>query len=247
MSNWTVDPTASRTVEGMICSLAGVCDGARQHDHQGFSGADSDFGHSLAQRAQQGRAFTLKQAQGALKLVNKYRRQLGGAAVVQAFLTRPVFRMEPLDASAPRAQDTPSKSCNNRHLTSRDQTAVFSFRYEPRLVEAVKSIRGEHKGARYRSNWDPASKTWTVPVNSTSIMQIMSVALEWEFEIEERFCAYHQQVKARLEQLAPAAEESRVASSLGYSTGIRVQDGQLIVVCEDASLLAQFDQRLSRV
>lgn len=247
MSNWTVDPTADRTVEGMICSLAGVCDGARQHDHQGFSGADTEFGHSLAQRAQQGRAFTLKQAQGALKLVNKYRRQLGGASVVQAFLTRPVFRREPLDPSAPKAQDQVSKPSNNRRLTSRDQTAVFSFRYEPQLVEAVKAICGEHKGARYRSNWDPATKTWAVPVNSTSIMQIMSVALEWEFEIEERFLVYHEQIKRRLEQIAPAAEESRVASSLGYSKGIRVQDGQLIVVCEDASTLAQFDQRLSRV
>ena len=245
MSNWTVDPTADSTVESMICSLAGVCDGAREHDHKGFSGADTEFGHSLAQRAQQGRAFTVKQAQAALKLVNKYRRQLGGAPVVQAFLTRPVFRIEPLDPSAPNTQDTPNKSCNNRRLASREQTAVFSFRYEPQLVEAVKSIRGEHKGARYRSNWDPAGKTWTVNVNPSSIVQIMSVAQEWDFEIEERFNVYFEQVKNRLAEMAPAAEESRVAGTLGYITGISVQDGQLVVVSEDAALLAQFNQRLS--
>ena len=247
MNNWTVDPTADRTVEGMICKLAGMCDGATQTDGQGFNKIDSQFGKSLAEQAATGQPWSAKQAQAALKLIRRYSRQLGGAPVVQAFLTRPVFRREPLDPSAPKAEDQVSKPSNNRRLTSRDQTAVFSFRYEPQLVEAVKTIRGEHKGAGYRISWDPATKTWAVPVNSTSIMQIMSVALVWEFEIEERFLVYHEQIKRRLEQIAPAAEESRVASSLGYSTGIRVQDGQLIVVCEDASTLAQFNQALSRV
>lgn len=79
------------TAEDMICSLAGMCDGANQIDGQGFSKFDSNLGKSLAQMALTGRPWTPKQAKVALTLINRYRRQLGGQVLVndlQALATK---------------------------------------------------------------------------------------------------------------------------------------------------------------
>jgi len=60
--------------------LASYCDGARELDGMGFSKVDTFFGHSLA-----GATFlSPKQALGAMKLVNKYRRQLDPDLVATA-------------------------------------------------------------------------------------------------------------------------------------------------------------------
>jgi SWI/SNF-related matrix-associated actin-dependent regulator 1 of chromatin subfamily A len=56
--------------------LAGVCDGAHREDGQGFSKIDVQIGHSLATAPK----LTARQAALGLRLVRKYRRQLGGLA-----------------------------------------------------------------------------------------------------------------------------------------------------------------------
>jgi len=61
--------------------LASACNGARTWDGAGFSKFDARFGHDLARRP----SLTDGQARAALKLVNKYRKQLGEELVAQAF------------------------------------------------------------------------------------------------------------------------------------------------------------------
>lgn len=238
VNNWKVDPAAPQTVEGMICSLAGVCDGAHKHDQQGFSGADSMFGHSLAQRAQQGRPFTLKQAQAALKMINKYRRQLGGANVVAAFLKQPVFRMPPLDPQA-LADNVAVHNDNKRMLTSRDTTAVFKFPYDAELVTAVKAIRGQHRDQRFFASWDAANKVWHVPVNETSIGMIMSVAEQWCFAVEDRFLEYRRKVEAK-------TANSRMMLAMNGGQNIVVDDGMIQVAISDPAILKEFEHALGQ-
>ena len=237
MNNWKVDAAAAQTVEGMICTLAGVCDGALQHDHQGFSGADTAFGHSLAQRAQQGRAFTVKQAQAALKMINKYRRQLGGAATVRAFLDQPVFRTTPLDPQAIAPQE--SHAANDRVLSSDDRVAVFRFRYDAALVAAVKAIRGQHRDQRFHASWDPAAKNWRVPVNETSIFMILDVAEQWHFQVEERFLEYRRKVQAKT---AP----SRMMLGMNGGQNIVVDDGMIQIAIDDPAILREFEHALGQ-
>ena len=238
MQNWRVDPAAPHTVEGMIMMLAGVCDGARQHDGQGFSGADTEFGHSLAQRAQQGRPYTLKQAQGALKLVNKYRRQLGGPVVVQSFLGNPVFRMQPLDPAAPvPCVSAPSKT-PDRELVSKDTLAVFKFRYDPELVAAMKTIRGSHGDKRFYASWDPQNKVWTVPVNTTSIWLIMDVAERFRFSVEERFNEYVRKIQTK-------TSDSRMMLALNGGQNIVVDDGMITIAIADPAILKEFQDALA--
>lgn len=66
-------------IHGALQRLAGMCDGASTMDGHGFSKIDVRIGHSLAES----RRLSLKQAALGLRLVRKYRRQLGELAVLQ--------------------------------------------------------------------------------------------------------------------------------------------------------------------
>jgi hypothetical protein len=237
MQNWRSEQNVI-TAERMIMQLAGVCNGASTWDGAGFSKMDVSFGHSLAQRASQGRAWSVKQASAALKLITKYARQLGGKDQVRDWMQAPNFAMLPQDAAV-KAVD--------RKLVSQDHLAVFKFAYAPELVTAVKAIRGEHKGKYFGARWEPQSKTWQVPVNETSIQHIMQVARDWEFEIEERFESYYSRVQTKWEGVREAAEESRVVTSLGYDAGVQVDEGKIVVTHADAQVLAEFKAALDQL
>lgn len=68
----TVPQTLSEAIHEALKILAGVCDGAVEHDGVGFNGADTHFGRSLAAR----RSLTARQALAGQKLLKKYKRQL---------------------------------------------------------------------------------------------------------------------------------------------------------------------------
>lgn len=63
-------------IEAAILALAGVCDGAHSHDNAGYNGTDTRYGKSLAAQIEAGWSLTYKQAQGAIKMLPKYKKQL---------------------------------------------------------------------------------------------------------------------------------------------------------------------------
>lgn len=239
MSNWIVDSASTNTAEDFIMSLAGVCDGANQHDNAGFSGADVEFGHSLAARATQGRAFTVKQAHAVLKMVAKYRRQLGGKDYINDWMKQPVFKRQPIDPNDPIVVPTFSKPAviANRHLTSSGTSAVFSFGYDTALIAAIKAIRGEHRGRKFWAAWDGNNKKWTVPVNETSITLIMQVAEKFKFDIEQRFTDY-------LTQVIEKTEESRMMLTLNDGQNIIVAEDSILISVDDSAILKEFEDAL---
>jgi hypothetical protein len=240
VDNWIVDPNG-QTAERMIMQLAGVCNGASTWDGAGFSKIDTNFGHSLAERAKGGRAWTEKQAQAALKLINKYRKQLGGDVAINTWLCQPTFAQQPLGTPAPLA----GKAAHaDRKLVSEDQVAVFTFSFDRELVNAIKGIRGEHKGKKFWATWDAARKCWTLPVNESSIVLIMNLALSWDFDIEERFVVFHGRVLDKLTGVTEAAESSRVAEIMGQIPGVDIQAGQLVIAHSDPNVLADFEAAL---
>lgn len=230
MQNWR-SVTDVVTAEHMIQQLAGMCNGAATWDSAGFSKTDVQFGHSLAQQAAQGRAWSMKQASAALKMITKYSRQLGGKEAVRDWMQAPNF------AIMPRA---PGGARDHRMLKSDLQQAVFEFKFQAELVAQIKQIRGNHKGEKYWASWHADTRTWRVPVNAHSIMQIMQVARDWEFEIEERFEIYYSKVMERLSEVKEAAEESRVAHALGMTQEVSVSDHHVQIVHADPHVLEQF-------
>lgn len=74
-----------RRIERALCYLSDRCDGARTEDGAGFNGADTRFGKWLAGRIQQRKAILKTHAQTALKMLQKYSKQLerGGLTLPQ--------------------------------------------------------------------------------------------------------------------------------------------------------------------
>lgn len=238
MQNWRVDATRGDTAESLICQLAGVCNGAATWDGAGFSKFDTHFGHSLAQRAQSGRVWTVKQAEAALKLLRKYQRQLGGAAFMDAWLANPVFATQPWDPVAPVAATETALPVNDRKLTSRDDNAVFKFKYDAGLVAAIKALRGEHRGRKFWAAWDAANREWTAPVNETSIAGIMALAEKFQFEVEQRFADYVAKVQAKT---APDA----MMLSLNGGQHVGLMGDSIVINIDDAGILAEFERELA--
>jgi len=235
MQNWRVDSAASITAETMICQLAGMCNGAATWDGAGFSKFDVSFGHSLAEHVQAGRPWTAKQAQAALKMLRKYQRQLGGAVAVDQFMQNPTFRTQPIDPTA--AGENAAAPTNDRVLSSRDKAAVFSFRYDPAVVTAIKNIRGEHRGKKYWASWDANARVWTVPVNETSIFQIMDVAEQFCFASEQRFNEYVARVREK-------TSENRVMVGLNGGRNVMLVDGSIVVAVPNLEIMDEFRREL---
>jgi len=234
MENWHVDPFATTTAEALICSLAGVCNGASTWDGSGFSKLDASFGHSLADKAANSRPWTTKQALAALKLVRKYRKQLGGDDFINKWLETPVFKMTPADQAFTKATDHP----NSRKLYSQDQNAIFTFVYDADLVSAIKTtLKGEHKSKRFWASWDPIAKSWSVPVNETSIWNIMELAERFDFEIEPRFVDYFDKVKEK-------TAESRTMLAVNDGRHIVLVDDTIMISVNNAAILEEFENEL---
>lgn len=224
------------TAEEMICSLAGMCNRASTTDGAGFSKMDADFGHSLAQWANQGRTWTNKQACAALKMLRKYQRQLGGKEFMDGWLKNPIFRCQPINTDVPSNNETMSHP--DRVLSSNGSNAVFSFRYDAALVSDIKNIRGMHRDRKFWANWEPVSKTWLVPVNETSIWSIMDVAEKHGFTIEERFLSY-------LDQVREKTEESRTMLALNDGRNVVMVGNTIVISIADAAILEEFERELA--
>ena len=211
-----------------------MCDGAFSVDGMGFNKIDTPFGHSLAERANRGQPWTRKQAAAAIKLIRKYQQQLGGKDFVDNWIKNPVFKQEPIDPSLPISDNT---QFTDRNLVSNDLNAVFKFNYNMDIVAAIKTIRGVHKERKYWAAWDPTLKIWTVPVNETSITDIMDLAKKFKFNIEQRFTDY-------LAKIHEKTNESHTMLALNGGRNITVAGDMIIISVNNAGILAEFEQQL---
>jgi hypothetical protein len=235
MQNWRSSADVA-TAESLIMQLAGVCNGAASHDSLGFSKMDTSFGHSLAERARSGRAWTVKQAAAALKLITKYSKQLGGKDQIASWMQAPNF------ANLPAA---PVEKKPARLLSSEDQSAVFQFEYNQDIIRELKTLRGDWRGQMWRAMWNHDQKQWMVPVNQASIFGIMKIARDWEFEIEPRFESYYSQICAKMESMKTAARESEIAVVLGAVREVVVEEHTISVCHENPAVLAEFQSALA--
>mgnify|MGYP003344715549 CR=1 FL=1 len=156
---------------------------------------------------------------------------------MDVWLQDPTFAQAPLE---PQAQGTKPL----RKLTSQDKTAVFEFAYDGTLVQAIKAIRGSHRGEQFRSTYNAQARTWSVPVNETSIAQIMQVATAHDFDIEQRFTDYQAKVQVRKQAVEEALQEDRVMLALNDGVNVAVAHDAIVIAVENPEIMAEFQQAL---
>ena len=237
--NYVVDATSSNTVERMLMALAGVCNWAATLDGQGFSAFDAQFGHSLADRAAQGHAYSIKQAKAALVLVRKYQRQLGGKEFMDKFLENPVFAVAPIDPNAPNTSNTevvPAKT--DRQISSRTQNGVvvatIEFKFNRDLVDGVKStFRSEYNGRKFWASWN--GKCWTVPLNPISIKLLQKFAATHQFNVTD---AFNNDIKTMISLV----QEDHMMLTLNDRLNIKLAQDDLVIAIDDPVMMQQFNE-----
>jgi len=142
---------ANEQITSALQYLAGVCNFAQTKDNVGFNGADTVFGHDLADKSL---AYPLspKQLEAAFKMLGKYRAQLHNAG----FELPESFQAELLPAvEKPAKVERPAVTVSSVKLTLEKGRVSIRFPYDPNLVAKVKSL-SERK-------WNPDDKIWTAP------------------------------------------------------------------------------------
>jgi hypothetical protein len=169
-------------------------------------------------------------------MLRKYQGQVGGKDFMDTWLANPVFRYNPVGLTK-NAEAIPIE--NDRKLTSNGSVAVFTFKYESELVNSIKtSLKGEHRGKNFWASWDPSNKSWTVPVNETSIWSIMDLAERFGFDVEQRFYDY-------LNKIQEKTEESSVMLSLNGGRNIVLSGDTITISVKDVAILEEFEHELA--
>lgn len=141
-------------IEHAVLTLAKRCDGALEQDGQGFNKWDSDWGHATADEISRGGHVDPVRA---LKVVSKYRKQLGGAGIALPDLTAVIAEV---DANRPAlvAQSIVDPR-TGLHVTLTDAKELAIHGSYPDHVDVVRSLP--------KRRWAPEleGKPWIVPAS----------------------------------------------------------------------------------
>jgi hypothetical protein len=193
------DEPANTSLEQAILFLAGRCDGASSDDGIGFSGADTGFGHWLADRISDGKPLIRKWAASAHRMLQKYRRTqlepngygLPDWSEIEAHYPEEI-----------KPVATPEAETSGYRLELHGGLIVAHSPYDPtrRLNEIYKSVPGWE--------FDGATKAWTFPVKQAAqLLEALGERLE-QYEIDPAIQAAIDAAEAdRYQQAMQAAEE----------------------------------------
>ncbi len=149
-------------VQQAVRYLAGVCDGARARDGQGFNGVDSGFGKSLAQQEN----WTEKQAKAAVKMLKTYKGQLGRAG----FDVEKLFNNDPIEI--------PKKKEKRTAIIEKGKIKI-QFPFDREVLDKIRDIPGR------RFHGDSFPKYWTAPISYDAV----KILVENKFEIDPELIA----------------------------------------------------------
>lgn len=159
------DPTTGR-LYGLFDSTPPIVSLAR-YDVQILS--------SMSQATQSGKALTDKQAELAIKLVLKYRKQLEKLNIDVGPVETPIFRL------GIRQID------RRRLLCIEDNSLVLKFPYETTLINDLRDLAKISQG---RWRFDPDSRSWSLAITETNVVAANGFAQNHQFEIAPEFARY---------------------------------------------------------
>lgn len=157
-------PAVRAPLEQALLYLAGRCDGAQSRDDAGFNGADTAYGHWLADMIDADRPLLRKHAESAYKMLRKYQRQLSEAGIV-------VLPWEQLEGryaetAAPAAPGPAVDAPPERRIDLRDQDLIVYSPYDPEAVAKTKAIRPAGQFNKYKTG----DKGWYFPLTAAEAL-----------------------------------------------------------------------------
>ena len=134
---------------------------------------------SMSAATQSGRALTDRQAELAVKIILKYRKQLEKLEIDVAAVENPQFRL------GIRTID------RRKLLYIQDGHIVLQFPYDTKLIDDLRDLAKLSQGA-----WRFASgpKAWRLAITETNVIAANGFAENHEFEVSEEFKTYVQEV-----------------------------------------------------
>jgi len=136
---------------------------------------------SMSQATQCGRALTDKQADLAVKIVLKYRKQLERQDIDVSPVESPTFRL------GIRQID------RRRLLYIEDSNIVLKFPYDTTLINDLRDLAKISQG---RWRFDADNRSWTLALTETNVVAANGFAQNHQFEIAPEFARYIQAVEA---------------------------------------------------
>lgn len=213
--------TAEQAIIRAVQALAGVCNGARSWDGAGFNKADTDFGHTLAERLQH-RQLTPRELAAAYRLCRRYEQtQLWGAGIVlpdNVMLERLTAEREQIRAAPSRhataltssTTSNPTSSSASRCARVDPETSglislehgklVVRFPYNAALADRMRQVRHMHKG-----EWKPELNKAHVFPNRPEALKTLRNAFP-QFTLTPEVVALIAPEQTSLFELMPAPE-----------------------------------------
>jgi hypothetical protein len=136
---------------------------------------------SMSQATQTGRALTDRQAELAVKLVLKYRKQLEKLDIDVSPVQSPTFRL------GVRQID------RRRLLYVEKDSIVLKFPYETSLINDIRDLSKISQGSW---RFDANNKLWQLAITETNVIAAYGFAQNNQFEISEEFSQYVKAVEA---------------------------------------------------
>lgn len=136
---------------------------------------------SMSQTTQSGRSLTDRQAELAVKLVLKYRRQLEKLDIDVSPVEHPVYRLG-------------IRQIDRRRLLDIDNdSVVLKFPYETTLINDLRDLSKISQG---RWRFDAANRAWSLAITETNVVAANGFAQNHQFEIAPEFAKYIEAVEA---------------------------------------------------
>jgi len=149
---------------------------------------------SMSQAVQTGKALTDKQADLAVKIILKYRKQLAARDIDVSPAENPSFRI-------------PIRTIDRRKILKLDNDhVVLQFPFDTKLIDDNRELSKISQGSW---KFDGDSKVWRLAVTETNVIAAGGFARNNQFEIDEKF--------TELEQLVLKCESDRYAIKLEYA------------------------------
>lgn len=139
---------------------------------------------SMSSATQTGRALTDRQADLAVKLILKYRKQLEKLCIGLDPIEHPKFRL-----GVRQIDRRKLVYIENDHI-------VLQFPYDTKLIDDIRDLAKISQGAW---RFDSSKKTWCLAITETNVIAANGFAENHQFEIDSEFKTYVQEV-VRCEQ-----------------------------------------------